>query len=466
MAANRHPRETLHWSFRPAADPLVSTTLPATASAWHQRIWQLTWPVILANITIPLVGVADAAVMGRFPDPALIASVTMGAAMFSAVYWLFGFLRMATTGLSAQAYGAGNLQEVLRVGMRSGTAALIIGAVIVALQVPLAALLFRLFDASARVAELAQIYYDIRIFGAPALLMYLVVLGMLFGLQRMRETLWLSVGLNLTNLVLDVVLVLVFDLGVAGVAIGTVVSEWGAAVGGFFLLRRALRQTGWAGQTPRGIWRDGALASMFHVSGNLVLRTFFVQLPFLAGTILATRLGDVTLAAHGVLMQLFFVMTYSLDGFAHTAETLAGFSYGARAKESLRRATVYCGWWALGLALVTGLTYLAAGDLFVALITTSPEVREMAAAYLPWLALAPLLCVWAFLFDGVFIGTTHIVEMRNAMLASTTLWAILLWLSFDLFGYHAVWLAMSVFMLARSGLLFLYYPRIERHAVR
>lgn len=444
----------------------MSTTLPATASAWHQRIWQLTWPVILANITIPLVGVADAAVMGRFPDPALIAAVTMGAAMFSAVYWLFGFLRMATTGLSAQAYGAGNLQEVLRVGMRSGTAALIIGAVIVALQVPLAVLLFRLFDASARVAELAQIYYDIRIFGAPALLMYLVVLGMLFGLQRMRETLWLSVGLNLTNLVLDVVLVLVFDLGVAGVAIGTVVSEWGAAVGGFFLLRRALRQTGWAGQTPRGIWRDGALASMFHVSGNLVLRTFFVQLPFLAGTILATRLGDVTLAAHGVLMQLFFVMTYSLDGFAHTAETLAGFSYGARAKESLRRTTVYCGWWALGLALVTGLTYLAAGDLFVALITTSPEVREMAASYLPWLALAPLLCVWAFLFDGVFIGTTHIVEMRNAMLASTTLWAVLLWLSFDLFGYHAVWLAMSVFMLARSGLLFLYYPRIERHAVR
>ncbi len=442
----------------------MSISLPDTPGQWHQRIWQLTWPVILANVTIPLVGVADVAVMGRFPDPALIASVTMGAAMFSAVYWLFGFLRMATTGLSAQAYGRGEIAEIVRVGLRGATVAALLGILIVALQAPLATLLFDLFDASQRVAGLAATYYDIRVYGAPALLIYLVELGILFGLQRTRDTLWLSVGLNLTNLILDVVLVLVFDLGVAGVASGTVISEWGAALGGFFLVRRALKHSGWDGHAPSALWPQGSVHALFHVSGNLVLRTFFVQLPFFAGTVVATRLGDVTLAAHGVLMQLFFVMTYSLDGFAHTAETLAGFSYGAKSPRDLRKTTVYCGWWALGLAIVTGFIYFLAGEFFVASLTSAPEARALATGYLAWVAIAPLLCVWAFLLDGVFIGTTHISEMRNAMIAAALLWALVLWSTYASLAYDAVWLAMSVFMLSRSALLALYYPRIERNA--
>lgn len=429
------------------------------------RIWRLTWPVILANITIPLVGVADIAVMGRLPDPAYIGAVTIGAAMFSAVYWLFGFLRMATTGLSSQAFGRGDTTEIVAIFVRGCSVAAALGILILALQWPLATLLFDLFSPSEPLAILAADYYDIRVFGAPALLIYLVELGILFGLQRMRDTLWLSIGLNITNLALDLILVLGFDLGVTGVAVGTLISEWGAAMGGLWFVWRSLKSVGWKPSWPQNCWESKAIKALFHVGGNLIIRTFFVQLPFFVGTVVATGLGDLTLAAHGILMQLFFVMTYSLDGFAHTAETLAGFAYGAKQRQALRHTTVYCAWWAMGLALLTGAIYWFGGDLLISAFTISPEVHSTAIQYLPWIAIAPLLCVWAFLFDGIFIGTTHIVEMRNAMFASAAIWALLLWVTYEPWGYHAVWLTMSVFMLTRSLLLALYYPRIERAAI-
>ena len=173
--------------------------LPQSAKAWHIRIWRLTWPVILANITIPLVGVADIAVMGRLPDPAYIGAVTIGAAMFSAVYWLFGFLRMATTGLSSQAFGRRDTAEIIAIFVRGCSVAAVLGCLIVALQWPLSTLLFELFSPTEQLGALARDYYDIRVFGAPALLIYLVELGILFGLQRMRDTLWLSIGLNITT---------------------------------------------------------------------------------------------------------------------------------------------------------------------------------------------------------------------------------------------------------------------------
>jgi MATE family, multidrug efflux pump len=402
--------------------------------------------------------------MGRFPEPKFIAAVTMGAALFSAVYWLFGFLRMGTTGLTAQAYGRGDVDEVLAVGLRAGVVALVIGTAIVGLQIPLKWLLFQLFDASAEVAELARVYYEIRIYGAPGLLVYLVALGTLFGLQRMRDTLWLSIGFNLSNIILNALLVLVFNFGVAGVAMGTIISEWFAAAAGIGFVYRALRVSGWQGNWPARIWLADAVRALFHIGSNLVIRTFFVQLPFFVGTIMATGLGDVTLAAHGVLMQLFFVMTYGLDGFAHSAETLAGYAYGGKTPDNLRKTTQYCAFWAVVIAAVTGLIFWLLGESFVALLTTSPPVQATAATYLPWLIISPLLCVWAFLFDGIFIGTTHIVEMRNAMILSAVVWAVSLVGFFHLWGYHAVWLGMSIFMITRSILLALYYPRIERAA--
>ena len=236
---------------------------------------------------------------------------------------------------------------------------------------------------------------------------------------------------------------------------------------GFWLIYRALKSLGWRPAVPDRLWQRAGVAELFHVSGNLVIRTFFVQLPFFMGTVLATGLGDITLAAHGILMQLFFIMTYSLDGFAHTAETLTGYCYGARLRAELRTASQYSAAWGLAFGALTGAIYLLFGDMFIAGFTQSHEVRAMAETYLPWIALAPLVCVWAFLFDGIFIGTTHIVEMRNAMFASALVWGLLLaglWQWALLPPYHAVWLSMIVFMAVRGALLWAYHPRIERGA--
>ena len=219
----------------------MNADLPRTSAGWHRKILALTWPVMLANVTIPLVGVADIAVMGRLPDPVYIGAVSVGAAIFSAMYWLFSFLRTGTTGLVAQAFGARDNDMVMGTFVRACVIGACLGSVMVAAQWPISTFMFAIFEASDAVESLAATYFDIRIFGAPALLIYLAELGLLFGLQQMRATLYLSIGLNLTNLFLDVLLVVGFGMGVEGVAIGTVTAEWAAALFGFWLVMRAAR---------------------------------------------------------------------------------------------------------------------------------------------------------------------------------------------------------------------------------
>ena len=440
--------------------------LPETFGAWQRRVWKLTWPVILANITIPLVGVADVAVMGQLDDPVYLGAVGVGAAMFSGIYWLFGFLRMGTTGLVAQAFGAADPARLLADVYRALGVAALLGLALLLLMAPLKWLLFYVFDAtSPAVLALVADYYTIRIWGAPGLLLYLVALGVLFGLQRMRETLLLSVGFNVTNLLLDIFLALHLDLRVVGVAWGTALSEWLAAGIGLALAGRACTRLGIVLIKPRELHLLGALPRFLSLSGNLVVRTFFVQLPFFVGSVIAAQIGNVTLALHTVLMQLFFVMTYSLDGFAHTAESLSGYCYGARRPRDLHKAALYSAAWALAYAVLIGAVFLGFGAQIVALLTHTQAVRDLAPTYLPWLALAPLLCVGAFLFDGVFIGTTHIREMRNAMAAAVLIWGATLWLS-TAWLYHSVWLAMSLFMASRTALLWAYYPRVVAASVR
>ena len=446
----------------------ASQELPKTSKGWHRHVWHLSWPIILANITIPLVGVADVWVMGRLNDPIYIAAVALGATWFSAVYWMLGFLRMGTTGLMAQAYGQlsqarTDQTELYAIFIRAGAIASVLGATLVALQLPLTNLFTWIFRPDLELRNLTEQYYQLRIWGAPGYLIHMVELGVLFGLQRMRETLYLSIGLNVSNLVLDLLFVLGFGMGVEGVALGTLISEWGAAAFGFWLVLRALPGN-WPINIPH-LWLKEKLAALFSLSGNLVLRTFFVQLPFLAGTQLATGLGQTTLAAHAILMQMFFVMTYSLDAFAHTAETLTGYTFGAKKPVELRQASFYSSLWAFGFAALTALSFYLFGPAIVHFFTVSEEVSEFAIGYLPWLVLAPFFCTWAFLLDGIFIGTTFIRAMRNAMIGSALIWALVLALSFESMQYHAVWMAMCVFMAARGVLLGLAYPSIERAAV-
>ena len=439
-------------------------TLPKSPAEWHRKVFTLSWPLILANLTIPFVGAVDTAVMGRLADPSYIGAVAVGATILSSIFWMFGFLRMGTTGLTAQAHGAGDPVETIAIGARALVIAICLGLFLIAVQVPFVSLMLTIFPASEAVEAGAASYLSIRIWGSLPLFIYLVQTGMLFGLQRMRETLLLSLLMNFSNVSLDLFFVLGLNMGVEGVAFASLISEWLAVLAGFFILARTLPARAFAAlkaDLRSRVLNRARLVSLFDVSTNLVLRTFCVQLPFFTFTALGSGLGDSTLAANAILMQMFFFMTYGLDGFAHSAEALAGYAFGAKAPDQLRSATVYTGIWAMGLAVVIALIYGVAAEPLIALFTTSDAVRETALVYAPWLAIAPLVCVWAFQFDGIYIGTTQTRELRNSMGIAVLIYAAVLWLVYDRWENHGLWLGMILFMLSRSLLLAWRYPRIE-----
>ena len=332
----------------------MSVTVPKSPREWHSRVWSLSWPMILANVTLPLVGVVDTAVMGRQPDATYVGAVALGSTIFNAIYWMYGFLRMSSTGLTAQALGAGRTDELAAIAIRAFSAAAALGVMLLALQWPIGSFMFWLFEASEAVESQAAGYFVIRVWGMPAVLIYIVAIGVLFGLQRMAAALFVSLVFNGTNIALDLWFVLGLGWGVDGVAAGTVISEWLAAALSIAITFRALRQSGWRGRRPPELWNRGRLGDLTNVSTNLIVRTFFVQLPFFMLTALSAYLGDLVLAANAVLMQFFHIMAYALDGFAHTTETLTGHAFGANDPRRLRRAGAYCAFWAGVLGRFTG----------------------------------------------------------------------------------------------------------------
>ena len=239
----------------------MPVTVPKTPREWHSKVWSLSWPMILANITLPLVGVVDTAVMGRQPDATYVGAVALGSTIFNAIYWMYGFLRMSSTGLTAQALGAGRTDELAAIAIRAFSAAAVLGVMLLALQWPIRSFMFWLFEASEAVESQAAGYFDIRVWGTPAVLIYIVAIGVLFGLQRMGAALLVSVVFNGTNIVLDLWFVLGLGWGVDGVAAGTVISEWLAAALGIAMTFRALRQSGWRGRRPPELWNRGVSAT-------------------------------------------------------------------------------------------------------------------------------------------------------------------------------------------------------------
>lgn len=430
--------------------------------AWHGRIWKLSWPIILANLTVPLVGTVDTAVMGHEPDASYIAAVALGAMLYSSIYWLFGFLRMGTTALVAQSYGANESAALRAVLWRAATLALGVAFTLLLLSPLLLKGAAALISAAPEVTTLTLTYLQIRLFGTPAYFIYLVVLGGLFGTQRMGTTLLLTLLFNLLNVALDLLFVLVFDWGVAGVAWGTVVSEWIAAGFGLRLIWQPLqlhRRPPRAQLLSGGDWR-----ALLGMSRDLLIRTFFVQLPFLLNTLLAARFGSAVLAGNAILMQFFFIVAYALDGFAHTVEALTGFAVGSKSRAGMHKAAQYCGFWALILGLAGALLLLVFGSVLVGLMTNITDVRASAREFLPWLIGLPLAGVAAFLYDGIYIGAGAAKALRNAMLFSAAVYLATLGLShqFGLFNNHTLWLGMLLFMLSRSVLLAWGYPKLTR----
>ncbi len=427
----------------------------------HRRVWALAGPIILSNLSVPLLGAVDTAVMGHLPDPAYIGGVAIGALIFHYIYWGFGFLRMGTTGLVAQAGGAGDTDEVRSMLARAVLLAIGLSLLLLLFRGPIAAVAFGLLDSSSEVEALAGAYYTIRLWGAPAALTNYAILGWLIGMQRMRSILVLSIFMNGLNIVLDLVLVVGLERGIEGVAVATLISEWLALILGAWLVARTLRRVG-------GAWRKDRLfdrtrfAGLVRVNIDIFIRTLCLITAFAWFTSRSAGMGNVLLAANAILLNFQTIMAYGLDGFAHACEALVGSAIGARDGHSFEGAVRTTTLWAVLVAGLFVLIYLVAGPLIIASLTSIPEVRETAWTYLPWVVVSPLISIWSFQLDGIFIGATRGPEMRNGMLISLGIFLASGSLLTPPLGNHGLWLALMIFMVARAITLGAWYPRIGR----
>ncbi len=432
-------------------------------SGSDRRVWRLAGPIILSNITVPLLGAVDTAVVGHLPDAALIGGVAVGAAIFTFVYWGFGFLRMGTTGFVAQAFGAGDGAELKAVVARALLLALLLGAAIVALQTPIVRISLSLFEASPAVERYAGIYVAVRIWGAPAALANYAVLGWLIGVQNTRLAFLTQLFMNGLNMALAVTFVIGFGWGIAGVAAATLLAEIAGAALGLTLVWRGVRRTGGGWRRDR-ILDAGRIAALIKVNGDIFIRTICLMFAFAYFTARSATMGDAVLAANAILQHLQAIMAYGLDGFAHAAETLVGAAIGARDRVALRAAVRTAAVWGLAVAALFAAAYALAGALIITLFTEHAEVRSTARDFLPWAIALPVISVWPFLLDGIFIGATRTAEMRNGMMIALAVYLGAASLLIPLWGNDGLWAAFMIFMAARTATLGWWYPRIESDA--
>ena len=436
---------------------------PVTGALTHRRVLRIAIPIVLANITVPILGAVDTGVIGQLGQAAPIGAVGIGAVILSGLYWLFGFLRMGTTGLTSQAQGAGRQGEVAAMLTRALMVAGLGGLLVIALQAPLFAAAFALAPASAEVESLAHEYLAIRIWSAPAIIGLYGVTGWLIALERTRAVLVVQLAMNGVNVALDLWFVLGLGWGVAGVASATFIAEWFGLGLGLWLCRDAFLVPAWRDWSR--VFDAPALRRMASVNTDILLRSLMLQGIFVSFLFLGADFGDVTLAANQVLLQFLHISAYGLDGFAFAAEALVGNAVGRRDVVAMRRGALLAGGWGLAITAVLALAFAVLGPDIVALMTNAPEVRAAAQGYLVYVALAPLLGLAPFMLDGVFVGATRTRDMRNMMALSLAVYAVAVLVLSPSLGNHGLWLALMLSFVARAVTLGLRYPALER-AVR
>ncbi len=434
------------------------TTEPIT----HRRVLVIAVPIVLSNATIPILGAVDTAVVGQLGTAAPIGAVGLGAIVLTSIYWVFGFLRMGTTGLVAQARGAGDAAETGALLMRALMIATAAGIVFVAAQTLVFAGAFRLAPASPEVEALARDYLVIRIWGAPATIAIYALTGWLIAMERTRGVLALQLVMNGVNIVLDLWFVLGLGWGVPGVAAATLIAECSGLVLGLWLCRAAFAGDQWRAWSR--IFDRAKMRTMASVNGDILVRSVILQASFTSFLFLGAGLGDITLAANQVLLQFLAITAYALDGFAFAAEAVVGQALGARRRADLRRGAILTSQWAFGGAALLTLALFGFGPALIDLMATSPDVRAEARAYLPWMTVAPIVGVGAWMLDGVFIGATRTRELRNAMIVSVAIYAVSLPILLPTFGNHGLWAALMVLNLARTVTLAVRYPQLEATA--
>jgi MATE family multidrug resistance protein len=425
----------------------------------HRRVLNIAVPIVLSNATVPILGAVDTGVVGQMGAAAPIGAVGIGATILTAIYWIFGFLRMGTTGFAAQALGRGDTAEGAAILTRGLAIAALGGLAIVALQWLILPLAMMLSPASAEVEGLARGYMAIRVWSAPALIAIYAITGWLIAAERTRAVLVLQVVMNGLNIGLDLVFVLQLGWGVQGVAVATFIAEWSGLALGLWFCRGAFA-------TPA--WRDWArvldparLRHFAQVNTDILIRSLLLQGIFVSFLLLGARFGDVPLAANQILLQFMTITAFALDGFAFAAETLVGQAMGARRRAALRRAATLCSVWALVSGALLAGAFAAFGGTIIDVMTTADPVREVARVYLPYMVLAPVLGVAPFMLDGIFIGATRTRDMRNMMALSAGIYALAALILIPAFGNHGLWMAVLTSFVARAVTLGLRYRALE-----
>jgi MATE family multidrug resistance protein len=414
----------------------------------HRNVWALAAPMILSNISVPLVALVDSAVIGHLPHAHQLGAVAVGGTLYSFLAWTMGFLRMGTTGFAAQAAGRSDgaaLRQVLLQGLiLSMLFAMLLGLI----GLPLSHLALQMMQPSADLNQLTQDFFHTRLLGLPAALASYALVGWFLGTQNARAPLAILLTTNIVNIVLNLWFVLGLDWGVVGSARASVLSEWIGTLLGLALTQKGLRaypgHVAWAALKVWRSWRP-----LLAVNRDIFIRSLVLQSVFFLITVQGARLGDATVAANALLLNGLLLTAQALDGLAHAVEALCGHAIGARDRQALRRSLNVAAGWSLICSVAFAVLFALAGHLFIELQTNITSVREIAFIYLPYLAALPLVAVWSYLLDGLFIGATRAKDMRNTMLVCAILVAPFAWVAYG-YGNHGLWLCFLLFMALRG----------------
>ena len=425
----------------------------------HKHILKIALPSIVSNIVVPLLGVVDLAIAGHLGAPAFIGAVSVGATMFNLIYWNFGFLRMGTSGMTAQAYGQGNGDEAVCTLRRAVALALALGIAIIALQYPLQWILLEIIAPDAGIAMLARDYFFICVWGAPALLATMSFTGWFIGMQNAAYPMAIAIAINIINIATSLICVFPLGLGFHGIAVGTLVAQWS----GLLLSALQYMKTKRKERLPKNA-RGSLFAGMgrfFRINSDIFLRSLCLMAVTLFFTSAGARSGEITLAVNALLMQLYLFFSYFMDGFAFAGEALVGRFAGAKDEKNLRKCVNNLFIWGSAMAVVFSATYGAFGEEIISLLTDQPAVNAAAADYLLWAAIMPLAGMAAFVWDGIFVGLTATRQMLFSLAASTTAFFALYYIA-PTQSNNMLWLSFAAFLIVRGMVLLAAYRRLYK----
>ncbi|RSL35005.1 MATE family efflux transporter [Salibacterium salarium] len=443
---------------------LQTSTYSSTmkTSLTNKQYMALALPIIISQMTTPLLGAVDTAVVGQLPNPIYIGGVAVGTLIFNTLYWVLIFLRVSTSGFTSQAHGANSQDEILYSLLRPVFIAMVIGSLFILFQEPIKWAAFWIIQPSPEVIEQAALYYDIRIWGAPFTLMSYAILGWLIGSSYVKLTVYLQTGMNVINILLDVAFVTGFNMGVAGVAIASLMAEIGVTLVGIFILIKLKLINIPSIHTLKNMFEKSVFIKMIKVNRDLFIRSICLLTVYTLFTSKGAQMGEVELAANAILFQIHFIMAYCLGGFGNASSILIGRAIGANDgrlfSDTLK---ISAKWGVLSGIVLTFLLFICSSFIYP-LFTSNEQVLQSIMQYQGWLLLFPIVGFWGIILNGVFTGATEAAQIRNSFIISMIIFIVLLYVLTPSLGNHGLWIAFTIFTLSRSLVLGSYLPKLSK----